>query len=146
MNKIEKTTIRIVHWEWRHNGLYDLLIDIVFNPGKDEHGVICHDDEIIYHNDKQELKIKDNYLENRLTSFEHIRKNDCQEHTQCISTQRDLEDMENELIEEEVSEEEFLNLNKAYQSHSAKSSNDASSNTNSDDSDVSSDNASDISE
>lgn len=112
---INQTTIQIIHWEWKHNSLYDLLIDIVFNPGDHEHGIICHDNEIIYHNKKQKLTIVDNFLENRLSSFEHLRMLKYHEnHKHCLTVYNDIKEMESELLEEDVSEEEYLELEKPY--------------------------------
>lgn len=110
------TNIRIIHWEWKHNNIYDLIIDIVFSPGEKEYGIICHDNNIIYHNNKQKLKVIDNFLENRLSSFEHVRKVDHyhEDHPHCLAVYKDVEEMKNELMEEDVSEEEYLALEKPY--------------------------------
>lgn len=111
---IDGVILQIIHWEWQHNGMYDLLIDIVFNPGESEHGIICHDNEIIYQNTKRKLTIIDHFLENRLSSFEHVRTLECHEHEHCADVYNEVKEMESELMEEDVSEEDYMALEKPY--------------------------------
>ena len=113
----KSTVIHIIHWEWYYDGSYELIIDITFNPGKKEHGIICLHEKIIYENKNQKLIIKDKTSPffTRHADFEHVRKvNDDCAHMHCISTRNVIQELHEDLIEEDVSEEEYNKLTEPY--------------------------------
>lgn len=126
MSKITKKTleniVRIIHWEWYYDGDYQLIIDITFNAGKNEQGIICMYDNIIFENNKQKLVVKDKNspLFTRHKDFEHVRKvDDLCTHMHCISTRNVIDELHNDLLEESVSEEEYNKLTEAYVHYSS---------------------------
>lgn len=117
LNKILDDNIRIIHWEWYYDGDYQLIIDITINPGKKEYGIICLHDKIIYENKNQKLIIKDKHspLFSRHADFQHVRKvNDDCSHMHCISTRNVIQELHEDLLEEDVSEEEYNKLTEPY--------------------------------
>lgn len=132
-----QNSVRIIHWEWYYDYNYYLIIDINFNPGTCEQGIICMDDHIIFINNNQKLIVQDKNspLFLRLDDFQHVRKIDDEcTHMHCISTRNIIEELHQDLSEEDVSEEEYNKLSETYVHYS---SDDASSLSN--DADESSD-------
>lgn len=113
--------IRIIHWEWKYDNDYYLIIDITGYPNEEEQGIVCYQDEIIFENNNQLLQplIKasrkkvqpiSSILLSRQKSFEHVRKLTKDNNAHCDKVMELYEELKTDLAEESVSEEEFKEI------------------------------------
>lgn len=107
--KISET--RIIHWEWHYQDNYYLLVDITCNPGAEEQGVVCMNDTVIFKNVNRKLTLVNTSICNdRIREFEHVRMFKQDKHDHCQHIGQLIDELETDLLEEEVSEEEFANI------------------------------------
>jgi len=107
--------IRIIHWEWRHNQSYKLIVDITFYPNDEENGIVWMDKKIIFENINQKLYplVASHILLSKLEEFEKVR----------VIESEELKNLKTDLVEESVDEEE---INTTITEHVHVSSDDAS--------------------
>ena len=102
---------RIIHWEWHYQDDYYLLVDIICNPGPEEQGVVCMNDTVIFKNVNRKLSmVSENMCKDRIREFEHVRMFKQDKHDHCQHIGQLIDELETDLLEEEVSEEEFANI------------------------------------
>ena len=112
--------MRIIHYEWKYNGEYYLVIDFVGYPDGEEHGFVALADDIVFEIDSIYLKPlnKNSPLYSRLESFEHLRLLECDGvHKWCDHIYDIYEELKEDLEEEEVSEDEFTAIVKEPYTH-----------------------------
>ena len=111
--------IRLMHWEWKHEKEYYLIIDITGFPNHEEQGIICLEGKIIFENNNQVLtpmikKTKtlkpESVLLSRSKSFEHVRKLTKDKNPHCINVKTLYNELKSDLAEESVSEDEFKEI------------------------------------
>lgn len=114
--------IRMMHWEWKHENDYYLIIDITGFPSKEEQGIICCNGHIVYENNnqvlhpliktprtKKNLSVESIFL-SRHKSFEHVRKLTKDNNPHCINVKNLYNELKSDLEEESVSEDEFKDI------------------------------------
>ncbi|HSW76524.1 MAG TPA: hypothetical protein VLG50_05740 [Candidatus Saccharimonadales bacterium] len=119
--------IRIIHWEWKNDHDYQLIIDITWFPNHDEHGIIVSDKKIIFENDNQHLQslVKSHPLLNRVESLEYVRKlKGTDEHMMHVL--EIMDDLKSDLQEESVDEDEYKDLTDHYVHYSSDDASDIS--------------------
>ena len=72
--------IRVMYFEWIHNGKVNLLLDMNAWPGDNESGAIFLGEEMVYHNGDQDitaLETASKELRDRVDTYRHIRIQSC---------------------------------------------------------------------
>lgn len=109
--------LKIIHWEWRVDGDYQIVVDISGNADDQESGIVCVKDNIIFENNKGKLKVlsKVSDLHTKLKPFEHLRQIGCTSHKHCKYISELYQELKEDLKEESVDEEEIREYIEHYQ-------------------------------